>query len=254
MTCICVQAATEAINDYQDALKAATDPVFKLEEALDKVSAKQANYAAVVEEFGPNSEKAAEASWSLAKANTAVATAAANADLDMGAFYQQMIDQYEQGNLTEAQFNDMTTAIGSMATEADAFVPPDMKVNIDLGSFDEAKRRLDGLARSRAALVNVPLRAQRFYASGGVVGAAASGGVRSGQTVVGEDGPELVDLAAGSQVTPAGDTARILGQSGGGGSMHLTIDSGGSRMDDLLVEIIRKAVRVRGGDVQGVLG
>jgi hypothetical protein len=34
----------------------------------------------------------------------------------------------------------------------------------------------------------------------------------------------------------------------------ITIDSGGSKMDDLLVEILSKAVRTRGGVVQKVLG
>ena len=39
-----------------------------------------------------------------------------------------------------------------------------------------------------------------------------------------------------------------------GGSSVLEIRSGGSKLDDLLLEILRKAVRVRGGDVQLVIG
>ncbi|MEU9888675.1 phage tail tape measure protein [Sphaerisporangium sp. NPDC051011] len=76
----------------------------------------------------------------------------------------------------------------------------------------------------------------------------ASGGViqRSGMAVVGERGPELVSLSRGAQVTPL--------SRGGGGPMVLEIVSGGSRMDDLLVELLRTAVRVRGGNVQTVLG
>jgi len=34
----------------------------------------------------------------------------------------------------------------------------------------------------------------------------------------------------------------------------LELHSGGSKLDDLLVEVLRKAVAVRGGDVQVVLG
>jgi hypothetical protein len=47
-------------------------------------------------------------------------------------------------------------------------------------------------------------------------------------------------------------TDRGAGQARGG--IVLEIRSGGSRMDDLLVEVIRRAVREQGGDVQTVLG
>lgn len=48
---------------------------------------------------------------------------------------------------------------------------------------------------------------------------------------------------------------RMAGGSGGSGqALTLVIKSGGSRMDDLLVEIINKAVTARGGNVQTVLG
>ncbi|MEV8395914.1 MULTISPECIES: phage tail tape measure protein [unclassified Streptomyces] len=40
----------------------------------------------------------------------------------------------------------------------------------------------------------------------------------------------------------------------GGGRTVLEIRSGGSKLDDLLVELLRKAIRTRGGDVQIVLG
>lgn len=93
-------------------------------------------------------------------------------------------------------------------------------------------------------------------AMGGVTGSrAASGGVRSNMTLVGEAGPEIVDLPPGSRVRTAGDSQRMMG--GGGGSsapMVLEIRSGGSRLDDLLVEILKRAVHIRGGDVQVVLG
>jgi hypothetical protein len=92
-------------------------------------------------------------------------------------------------------------------------------------------------------------------AHGGVVGSrAATGGVRSNMTLVGEAGPELVDLPTGSRVRSNPDSRRMMGGGGGGGPAVIEIRSGGSKMDDLLVEILRKAVHVRGGDVQVVLG
>lgn len=56
----------------------------------------------------------------------------------------------------------------------------------------------------------------------------ASGGTltRGGLTLVGERGKELLDLPAGSQVTNATDTSRLLsGQAGSGGDTYITIEN-----------------------------
>lgn len=92
--------------------------------------------------------------------------------------------------------------------------------------------------------------------TGGVVGAAASGGVRNNQTLVGEDGPEIVDLPFGSRVRSNPDTRRQLRMPGsaGGGDMTLTLKSGPTDLDRLLLHILRRAIRAEGGDVQVVLG
>jgi hypothetical protein len=102
------------------------------------------------------------------------------------------------------------------------------------------------------------------YAHGGIVGGRGAGvrpmqagGIGGAATaLVGEQGPELVRLPVGSTVKPAGETRRALAGAEGGrpSEVRLVIDSGGSRMDDLLVELLRKAVRSRGGNVQVVLG
>lgn len=54
----------------------------------------------------------------------------------------------------------------------------------------------------------------------------------------------LAVLQAGERISPAGGSA----------GMTLTINSGGSRLDDLLVEALRRAVDRQGGNVQRVLG
>jgi hypothetical protein len=67
----------------------------------------------------------------------------------------------------------------------------------------------------------------------------------SGGVVPGTPGSEMLAiLQAGEKVTPA---------SGSGGA-DIVIRSGGSRLDDLLVEILSGAIRNRGGNVQRVLG
>lgn len=54
------------------------------------------------------------------------------------------------------------------------------------------------------------LGAMQSRAHGGVVSAAASGGPRGNRVLVGEQGPEVVDLAPGSMVHTAGATQRML--------------------------------------------
>lgn len=92
-------------------------------------------------------------------------------------------------------------------------------------------------------------------ATGGVVGQAATGGVRSNRVLVGEQGPEVVDLAPGSYVHSNPDSERLAAGGGSaGGRVVLELRSSGSRTDDFLIDLIRRAVRARGGDVQAVLG
>jgi hypothetical protein len=66
-----------------------------------------------------------------------------------------------------------------------------------------------------------------------------------GGTVPGAPGSEMLAiLEAGEQITPAGDAPRTV----------IEIRSGGSDFDDMLVELLARAIGARGGDVQMVLG
>ena len=98
-------------------------------------------------------------------------------------------------------------------------------------------------------------------AAGGVaggIGAAASGGNRSNLTWVGEQGPELVDLAPGSRVHTAGDSRRMAGQGGGGLVAVARLDRSQANTQDLVDAIVRtlriEIFRTAGGDVQMALG
>ncbi|MFB7440258.1 phage tail protein [Streptomyces mirabilis] len=119
-------------------------------------------------------------------------------------------------------------------------------------------RQQDKLEKAMSNLAKVMERALakavKGKASGGIVGAAASGGVRGGLTWVGEHEPELLDLPVGSRVWSGPDSRRMAG-GGGGGPAHavLEIRSGGSETDEFILQLIRRAVRVRGGNVQLVL-
>lgn len=95
------------------------------------------------------------------------------------------------------------------------------------------------------------------FANGGVVGAnrAAGGGPRSNTVLVGEQGPELVNLAPGSMVTPAGATRQKLNQlgGGGGGSVHVELEWVGGNAGDELMQWLRKSIRVRAGTGPGAV-
>ncbi|MFD6998798.1 phage tail tape measure protein [Streptomyces mirabilis] len=119
-------------------------------------------------------------------------------------------------------------------------------------------RQQDKLEKAMSNLAKVMERALakavRGKASGGIVGAAASGGVRGGLTWVGEHEPELLDLPVGSRVWSGPDSRRMAG--GGGGVVRVELEirsSGSSRYDEFLARELRQFVRVRGGNVQVAL-
>jgi AraC-like DNA-binding protein len=82
----------------------------------------------------------------------------------------------------------------------------------------------------------------------------ATGGPTSGWALVGERGPELVRLPGGSSVIPNGQSMSMMGGMQQPQPVVLELRSSGNKLDDLLLEILRRAVRVRGGDVQVVVG
>lgn len=85
-------------------------------------------------------------------------------------------------------------------------------------------------------------------------GAAIMRGLTSGITGALPDVRDALQGVTGSipdYAAPAG--VRRAGRSGGAGG-ELVIRSGGTKLDDLLVEVLRRAVSGRGGDVQKVLG
>jgi hypothetical protein len=98
--------------------------------------------------------------------------------------------------------------------------------------------------------------AARHQEHGGVVGAAATGGARSGLTMVGEHGRELLDLAPGTTVHSNPDTERMLAQGGGPQTVVLEVMSAGqSAFEMFMLQAIRNFVRVKGGgNVQKAFG
>lgn len=93
-------------------------------------------------------------------------------------------------------------------------------------------------------------------ATGGPIGAAATGGARGNLVMVGEQGRELVRLPYGSQVIPNGQTESMMAGGSGGGSAPFVVQLrlGTVDLGEVLIDPIRKAVQTRGGNVQATLG
>ncbi len=140
-------------------------------------------------------------------------------------------------------------------------------VNAELGKIKDKtvtiRMRTLGLAAANAAVGVASRLAALGDAAGGIggqlppIGQAASGGVRSGLTWVGERGPELANLAPGSQVSSHGDSMRMAAAGGGGDEFVAYAEVRGSS-EPLLNELF-KQVRIRverryGGSVQAALG
>jgi TP901 family phage tail tape measure protein len=117
------------------------------------------------------------------------------------------------------------------------------------------EKEMDKIADSLSRAIKKALDVHNKKASGGIIG-AASGGARGGWTLVGERGPELARLPYGSTVYPAGQSRRMVGAMVGAGGAPVVIElrSSGSAVDNMLLQILRGAIRTRGGNVQVVLG
>lgn len=267
----------EALQSYLTQLTAATDPVFNLLNSLNGVTEAQNAYNEAVATGGANSTEAKDAAVALAEAVAQAEAAALNGQLSYTDFSGALDHWVASGVVTAQQAASIRDRVNEARGSAQAYTG-----NYNASLFMEnrassiiaqVKRDLDSVPDStykkfvmtyvQQVIGNAPVGNPPGYgfignrAQGGPIGHAAEGGGRTGLTWVGEHGPELLKLPAGAFVNPAGASSRAAAMGGGGGgnaTVTLEVVSGGAKMDDFLVEILRKAVRARGGNVQIVLG
>jgi TP901 family phage tail tape measure protein len=155
-------------------------------------------------------------------------------------------------------------------------IPRSANTNVTVSGAAQATRLVEDL---RAAVLRLPSgKTIRISYVSTVTGATVGSGITradggiipgypAGGLVRGIGGPRqdlnLAAVSAGEFVVNAADTARnrgVLehinsgGRLGGGQSTVFEFRSDGSRAGDLLVELFRKTIRVKGGNVQTVLG
>lgn len=237
-------AHAEQIRGLSDALKAQTDPTFALIDAQKQVNTATNAYNKAVKTSGTNSKAARDAQVALEKATVGYISAAA---LAAGG----------TGKLTDQQKALLKSAGASAATIRG--------LERDLKNAYNAAKKLDGFRVTVSvgysyATFNKPRSSISPYdyhglATGGVKG-AANGATSSGLTWVGENGPELADLPAGTSVKSAGDSKRMSqGMDGAGGAMIVQLHVDGRVIAQAMVDPTRKFVQQNfGGNVQKAYG
>jgi hypothetical protein len=160
-------------------------------------------------------------------------------------------------------------------------VPADVQTQIELhglataiADLNTTLRLINNLPNNRTSVINVVTRyttqgapttsssstGNFMYASanayGGITG-AATGGNRSGWTMVGEQGRELIKLPPGTPIKNNASTEREMTASGGsGGPIALTIQGGtafGTRLESALMEWLLRSIRTNDGGLQPVI-
>ena len=240
-----LEEAKQGIADYAEAQRAASDPVFAMIEALDKVDTAQTGYNEAVKEYGEESPEASAAALDLAEAVAGAEQAALDGDLSYGQFSQKLDDWVTSGILTARQAEIIKGRVNDARAAAEDYQGP---YAASINAIDNAStvlgrvRTLIAQIQSKTititARANIPspltARSLEYYtgrAAGGPVPAggahAAEGGPRGGsELMVGENGPEIVELPFGSNVIPAGETANRIANASGGGNLSVTVNAG----------------------------
>lgn len=207
--------AAEAIDEYIAANRRATDPVFRLMDAIEKVDAAQDAYNDTLDENGDVTDESAEAAINLMQRLGDLEAAALDGDVSFAEFAAQLDRWVDQGLITETQAGLIRERVAEASAAADEFEGTrNMVVNASGNAWD----RLSSLNAQIAALPrNVAIRAQ-----GGVEFRADGGPVEPGQPyIVGEEGPELVTFGQRGMVHDADTTSRLMAGSASGIDNHL---------------------------------
>lgn len=203
-----VNSGEAALTDYQkamrevsDEMRSQVDPLFALIDGQRDVTDAQNTYNEALKKHGPRSQEAKEALANLGQAafrmQSEVAGAAGGFN---GKLTPAMRTALRNANLSEAQIDKLEKQLRDAAAAAKAWE----------GTFTQTY---------------VTKRENIDYGGNSVTGARAAGGsVLAGESyVVGEDGPEILQMGSRSGNVVSNDA---LGGLGGGGDLYLTLDLG----------------------------
>lgn len=261
---------TSALEGLAKELKAQSDPVFAIIKAQDDLAAAQAKTAEATREHGADS---AEAEAALQKQALAALSLESNigklGDTFDGKLSPSMRATLKAAKLSDDAINRLEKQFREAKRAGDQFART-YRGKVALDGARDAKGQLNGLLRdlrnfdgvwTATMITNYKMVGKPGLggglATGGIKG-AANGGLRSDLTWVGEQGPELVDLAPGSRVHSNPDSKRMAGAGGGGGgggpiTVNLVVD--GRVLAQAMMDPQRDIIRGEfGGDVQAAWG
>lgn len=243
----------EALRQVEEQMRKQTDPLFEVFDLQTKVSKAQEAYTSAVKESGPESAKARKALLDMGKASfelTSALTTAAGEGFN-GKLTPAMRSALRNAGLTAKQISNLEHELIAARRAAEKWAKTYKAVYI-------TQYKTMGLKSSSPVF--------QGYAHGGVTG-AENGATSSGLTMVGEHGPELINLPPGTRVHSNPDSVRMtsgqgasMGPGGGflaGGKLEIILKFDPSAAPMAIrgvMEGIRGEVRDGGGSVQTVLG
>lgn len=233
--------ATERAREYEDAIRAQTDPTFAMIDAQRQLRSAQDEYNEALRKHGHNSTEAREALLEVARASIRAQVAAQGlAGTTDGRLTPSMRATLRAAGLTAAEINRVEREFIQAKAAGDRFAKT-YTANV------VTKFRTEGRA---VPIYDVPQSGIGGRAHGGVVGSAQNGGTRAGLTMVGEYGREIVDLPPGAQVHSNADTERMMaGGMGGfsGGVLEVRPAPGADQeLMGVIIKNLRFSVRTEG--------
>jgi hypothetical protein len=262
-----LEGHAEAFDELAAAQLAQLDPAFAVLRAQEELTAAQKEATKATKKFGESSPEAEEALRKLAEKalilEGAVGDAAGSLSVGMNPALRSTL---RAAGLTEGQIADLEEQFGDARREGDKFskkYTANMVLNGITGTGRKIRSITDDLRDFSGTWTATMITNYKTFgkpgkggglAHGGISG-AANGATSSNLTWVGENGPELAALPPSTRIFPAGTSQAMMAKSNSSDNRTvLEIHSGGTRLDDALVEILRQSIRVRGGNVQLVLG
>lgn len=199
-----LKAATDAARDAENQLK---DAQLNAEGSALAVERAQNNYNQALQNYGPNSLEAREAAFQLKRAEDDHAKALQDVA-------KKQDDVKQKNNEIVAQKDAVKKAMAEMKDSA----------NDSASGFRNLANTLQDVANKQQTVKpgtangsSTPLGLSKMGVNipGHAIG---TGYAAAGPTIVGENGPEMVNLPLGAQITPNYKTRQMLQEGAGGGT------------------------------------
>ena len=272
-TLIGFDSAQAGAQGYEAALQALNGTTASLDDAQNSMAQDLLNLRT---QFNRNGDTLNLNTQAGINNRDALSAAAKAANQLAGAQYQATGNMGKANQTLKDQENAILNATGATGKARDAIkayldqilkVPTDVTTNVHadvspaIKAVQDAIHTIDGSSAYIQVYANpVGPGGGKAYlpdAHGGIIGgigAAATGGAHGSLTMIDEEGPEIVRLPSGSMVMSHPDTMREIGRRQDGASPSVVVEFAPTGAEDLFIRALRQAIRVRGGNVQAVLG